>query len=127
MRICKNNGWITNVFPIEVECRGFITNSTSMFLTNFGFSPSDKRKYIKKIQDKTLTALAWIWQSHSDANPTKSGGIMSYCWGCSGLVVMMLWPWNHTWTESHHHLMKVSLEVMLYKTSVISWCLFCGE
>ena len=58
------NGWITIVFPIEVECRGFIANSTSAFLTNLGLPPSDKRKYMEKIQDKALTASAWIWQSH---------------------------------------------------------------
>ena len=61
---CVRNGWITNVFPIEVRCRDFIANSTSVFLTNFGLPPSDKRKYIEKIQEKALTALAWIWQSH---------------------------------------------------------------
>ena len=57
------NGWITNVFPIEVGCRGFIANSTSVFLTNLGLLPSDKRKYMEKIQDKALTASVWIWQS----------------------------------------------------------------
>ena len=60
---CVRNGWMTHVFSIEVGCRGFITNSTSAFLTNLGISPSDKRKYIKKIQDKALTASAWT-QSH---------------------------------------------------------------
>ena len=61
---CVRNGWITNVFPIEVGCRGFIANSTSVFLTNLELPPSDKRKYMEKIQDKALTASAWIWQSH---------------------------------------------------------------
>ena len=61
---CVRNGWITNVFPIEVGCRGFIANSTSVFLTNLGLPPSDKRKYMEKIQDKSLTASAWIWQSN---------------------------------------------------------------
>ena len=61
---CVRNGWITNIFPIEVECRGFIANSTSVFLTNLGLPPSDKRKYIEKIQDKALTASAWIWQPY---------------------------------------------------------------
>ena len=61
---CVRNGWITNVFPIEVGCRGFIANSTSVFLTNLGLPPPDKRKYMEKIQDKALTASAWIWQSH---------------------------------------------------------------
>ena len=61
---CVRNGWITNVFPIEVGCRGFIANSTSLFLTDLGLPPSDERKYMEKIQDKALTTSAWIWQSH---------------------------------------------------------------
>ena len=61
---CVRNDWIMNVFPIKVGCRGFIVNSTSVFLTNLGHPPSDKRKYMEKIQDKALTASAWIWQSH---------------------------------------------------------------
>ena len=61
---CVWNGWITDVFPIEVEYRGFIANSTSAFLTNLGLPRSDKRKYMEKIQDKALTASAWIWQSY---------------------------------------------------------------
>ena len=52
---CVRNSWITNVFPIEVGCKGFIANSTSIFLTNLGLPPSDKRKYVEKIQDKPLT------------------------------------------------------------------------
>ena len=61
---CVRNGRITNVFPIEVGCRVFIANSTTVFLTNLGLPPSDKRKYMEKILDKALTASALIWQSH---------------------------------------------------------------
>ena len=61
---CVRNGWIMNVFPIEVRCRGFIANLTSVFLTNLGLPPPDKRKYMEKIQDEALTASVWIWQSH---------------------------------------------------------------
>ena len=61
---CVRNGWITNVFPIEVECRGFIANSASVFLTNLRLPSPDKRKYIEIIQDKALTASALIRQSH---------------------------------------------------------------
>ena len=46
---CVRNSLITNVFPIEVGRRGFIANSTSVFLTNLGLPPSDKRKYMEKI------------------------------------------------------------------------------
>ena len=38
------NGWITNVFPIEVGYRGFIANLTSILLINLGLPLSDKRK-----------------------------------------------------------------------------------
>ena len=61
---CVRNGWITNVFPIKVGCRGLIANSTSAFLANLWLPPSVKRKYMEMIQDKALTASAWIWQSH---------------------------------------------------------------
>ena len=46
---CVTNGWITNVFSIEVGCRGFIADTTSFFLTNLGLPSSDKRKYMEKI------------------------------------------------------------------------------
>ena len=39
--------------------------------------------------------------------------------GCSGLVVMMLQPRNHAWTQSHH-LIKALLEViLLYKHQLL--------
>ena len=63
MRISAN-GWITNVFPIEVGCIGFIVNSASVFLTNLGLPSPEKKKYMEKIQDKPLLASALIWQSH---------------------------------------------------------------
>ena len=59
--------WVTLsklIYIYIVGCRGFIANSTSVFFTHLGLPPSDKRKYMEKIQDKTLTASAWIWQSH---------------------------------------------------------------
>ena len=43
---CVRNGWISCIFPIEVQCRGYIIYSTIAYLINLGFSPSNKRKYI---------------------------------------------------------------------------------
>ena len=80
---CVRNGWITNVFSIEVGWRGFIANSTSVFLTNLGLPPSDKRKYMEKIQDKALTASAWIWQSHR-ATTIRQSLVVS--WDTSGAL-----------------------------------------
>ena len=57
---CIMNGWSTDIFPLEIGCRGFISNSTSTFLTK----PAEKREYIKNIQNKTLTASERIWHSY---------------------------------------------------------------
>ena len=89
---CVRNGWIANVFPIEVGCRGFIANSTSVFLTNLGLPPLDKRKYMEKIQDKALTASTWIWQSHKVTTIWQSLVVSFDAAGALWLVVMMLWP-----------------------------------
>ena len=80
---CVRNDWITNVFPIEVGCRGFFANLTSVFLSNLVLPPSDKRKYMEKIQDKDLTASAWIWQSHR-ATTIWQSLVMS--WNTAGVL-----------------------------------------
>ena len=45
---CIKNGWSTDIFPLEIGCRCFISNSNSTFLTKLGLSPAEKREYVKK-------------------------------------------------------------------------------
>ena len=61
---CIKNSWSTDIFPLEIGCRGFISNATSTFLTKFGLSPAKKMEYIKKIQNKAVTASEQIWHSY---------------------------------------------------------------
>ena len=61
---CTKNDWSTDIFPLEVGCRVFISNTTSTFLTELGLSPAKKREYIKKIQNKAVTASEWIGHSY---------------------------------------------------------------
>ena len=58
---CIKNGWSTDIFPLEIGCRGFILNTTSTFLTKLRLSPAKKREYIKKIQNKTVTESGRMW------------------------------------------------------------------
>ena len=109
---CVRKRWITNVFPIEVRYRGFITNSTSGYFINIALSPLDKRKYIKKIQDKAQTASALICHLIEWRQSNKVWWYRELLLGRSGFVVMMLRPRNYVWTQSHH-LMKALLEAML--------------
>ena len=60
--------------------------------------------------------IAWISQSH---RATTVWWCREILLGRSGLVVMMLRPRNHAWTQSHH-LMKAFLEAMLlYKHQLL--------
>ena len=34
---CVKNGWSTDIFPLEIGCQGFISNSTSTFEPNSDF------------------------------------------------------------------------------------------
>ena len=61
---CTKNDWSTDLFPLEIRCRGFISNATITFLTKIGLSPAKKREYIKTIQNKAATASERIWHSY---------------------------------------------------------------
>ena len=80
---CITNGWSTDIFPFGIGCRGFISNTTSTFLIKLGLSPSEKREYIKKVQDCNCiwTDMVFLQIKH---HPIKSGSIVRYCWGDLG-------------------------------------------
>ena len=69
---CLINGWAATVFPVEIGCRGVIANSAFAFLSNLGLLPSEKRIFIEEIQDKVLSASAWIWQTHAAKSNQQS-------------------------------------------------------
>ena len=58
------NDWSTDIFHLEIGCRGFISNATSTFLTKIGLTPAKKREYIKKIKNNIVTASVRIWHSY---------------------------------------------------------------
>ena len=107
--------YVSNVFPSEVGCQSYITNSTSVFLTNLGFPPSDERKYIKKFQDQTLSASVWIWQSHRVTS-------IQQCLVVSSVTAWVLWVRGKDASalkpclDQSRHLTKILLEaILIYK------------
>ena len=99
---CVKNGRSTDIFPLEIGGRGCISNLTSTFLTKLGLSPAERRKYIKKDPKHDCNCI-WADMTFLQIkhNPKKSGSIVRYL-GEPGLVVMMLRPRNHAWTQGHH-------------------------
>ena len=57
---CIQNGRTSNIFPVEVEYQGFITKSTSPYMTKLSFSPIGKYKYTKKLQEQLKDASVWF-------------------------------------------------------------------
>ena len=49
---CTKNDSSTDIFPLEIGCRGFILNATSKFLTKIGLTHAKKREYIKRSKTK---------------------------------------------------------------------------
>ena len=82
---CTKNDWSTDMFPLEIGCRGFILNATSTFLTKIGLTPAKEREYIKKDPKQGCnciwTDMAFVQIKH---HPIKSGSIVRYCWGALG-------------------------------------------
>ena len=82
---CTKNDWSTDIFPLEIGCRGFILNATSTFFTKIGLTPAKKREYIKKDPKQDCNCIwtdkAFVQIKH---HPIKSGSIVRYCWGTLG-------------------------------------------
>ena len=79
------NGWSTDIFPLEIGCRGFISISTSTSLTKLGLSRKEKREYIKKDPKQDCNC---VWANidfvQIKLHPIKSASIERYCWGTLG-------------------------------------------
>ena len=78
------NGWSTDILPLEIGCQGFISNSTSTFLTKLGLSPAKKWEYIKKDSKQDCNCI-WTDMGFVQIknHPIKSGSIVRYC--CAAL------------------------------------------
>ena len=82
---CTKNDWSTDIFPLEIGCRGLISNTTSTFLIKIRLTPVKKREYIKKDPKQDCnciwTDIAFVQIKH---HPIKSGSIVRYYWGALG-------------------------------------------
>ena len=79
------NDWSTDIFLLEIGCRGFISNATSTFLTKIWLTPAKKGEYIKKDPKKGCdciwTDMVFVQIKH---HPIKSGSTVRYCWDALG-------------------------------------------
>ena len=58
---CKENGWKTWCFPIEIGCRGFVGRSAHRAFSALGVKGREKSKVLREAGDKAERASNWIW------------------------------------------------------------------
>lgn len=60
---CIEKGWMCNVMPIEVGCRGFLGHSTISLLSKIGVTGRDFKKQKCRLQTIVRQASCWIWRN----------------------------------------------------------------
>ena len=58
---CVEKGWICDVIPIEVGCRGFIGHSVISFFSKIGITGRSLKVASNRFQTTARYASSWIW------------------------------------------------------------------
>jgi len=62
---CKSNGWNTQVFPIEVGCRGFPSQSVWRMLGALGIKGAARKHTVHALGRTAEKASSWLWMLRS--------------------------------------------------------------
>ncbi|KAI2661305.1 Glutamyl-tRNA(Gln) amidotransferase subunit A [Labeo rohita] len=69
---CRNRGWKTCCFPIEVGCQGFASQLLCRALKLLGMRGLHKNKAIRNIMDAAEKASRWLWINRADPWTTQA-------------------------------------------------------
>ena len=59
--LCKEKGWHTWLFPVEVGTRGFCSQSVCRLMTAVGTSGRDRKRAIQRLSQAAERASSWLW------------------------------------------------------------------
>ena len=59
--LCKEKGWRTWLFPVEVGARGFCSQSVCRLMTAVGTSSRDRKRAIQRLSQAAERASSWLW------------------------------------------------------------------
>ena len=60
-RECKEKGWHTWLFPVEVGVRGFPSKSLWRLFTALGLTGRDRKRAVNRLGDAAERASRWLW------------------------------------------------------------------
>ena len=63
---CKEKGWKTWCFPVEVGCRGFVAQSLPHALRQLGITGKSRRKVVTEAGRSAEQASSWIWRKREE-------------------------------------------------------------
>ena len=58
---CKEQGWKTWFFPIEIGSRGYIAKSTVYAIKQLGITSKQERAILQDASDQAEKASTWLW------------------------------------------------------------------
>lgn len=67
---CRDAGWKTIIYPVEVGCRGFVGTSAVHLLRELGVSGACSRKALKDLSEEAEKSSFSLWIKRKDV-----------CWG----------------------------------------------
>ncbi|XP_060789308.1 uncharacterized protein LOC132894068 [Neoarius graeffei] len=77
---CREAGWSTTIYPVEVGCRGFIGTSIQHLLRKIGVTGTKLKRASRELAEEAERASFWLWLRRKDMSWGKEGS-----WGgCRG-------------------------------------------
>jgi hypothetical protein len=72
---CREKGWKTSVFPVEVGCRGFPAQSVWRMLSALGIRGKTRKEAARNLGNAAQRASSWLWLRRNDElwQPTQMG------------------------------------------------------
>ncbi|KAJ8364766.1 hypothetical protein SKAU_G00135970 [Synaphobranchus kaupii] len=63
---CREAGWKTTIYPVEIGCRGFVGMSTTRLLRDAGVTGGKLKKATKELAEEVEKGSFWLWLRRKD-------------------------------------------------------------
>lgn len=70
---CREAGWSTTIYPVEVGCRGFVGTSIQRLLRKVGVSGARLKRASRDLAEEAERASFWLWLRRKDRSWGKEG------------------------------------------------------
>ena len=68
MEMCRDRGWKTWLFPVEVGCRGFPAQSVWKTFSLLGIQGKERRTAIRRLQEQAEKSSCWLWYRREETS-----------------------------------------------------------